>query len=126
LFQRALSAKSVGKQLAASVNGFGQQPLHCEMMPCASFPSEGQEMMKKNTITAAEFDRKADDGEDLSEYLDWSKAYRPNAEPKRVNVDFPQWMVNGLDREATRLGVTRQSLIKMWIAEKLDPRPHST
>jgi CopG antitoxin of type II toxin-antitoxin system len=76
-------------------------------------------MTNSKTITAAEFDRKADDGEDLSEYLDWSKASRPNLEPKRVNVDFPMWVVNGLDREAQRLGVTRQSLIKMWIAEKL-------
>jgi hypothetical protein len=47
--------------------------------------------------------------EDLSEYLDWSKARRPNLEAKRVNVDFPLWVVNGLDREAQRLGVTRQS-----------------
>lgn len=76
-------------------------------------------MTNSKTVTAVEFDRKADDGEDLSEYLDWSKASRPNLEAKRVNVDFPVWMVNGLDREASRLGVTRQSLIKMWIAEKL-------
>lgn len=73
--------------------------------------------MKK--ISAAEFDRKFDDGEDLSEYVDWSKAKRPGLEPKRVNVDFPSWMVAGLDREAKRLGITRQALIKTWIAEKL-------
>jgi hypothetical protein len=66
-----------------------------------------------------ELEKKFDDGEDVSEYFDWSKAQRPNLEPKRVNVDFPKWMVNGLDREAARLGVTRQSLIKMWIAERL-------
>ena len=76
--------------------------------------------MKLNTITAEELDRKFDDGEDISEYLDFSTATRPNQEPKRVNVDFPQWVVNGLDRESARLGVARQSLIKMWIAEKLD------
>lgn len=70
-------------------------------------------------ITAEEFDRMFDDGEDISAYLDWSTARRPGLEPKRVNVDFPTWMVNGLDREARRLGVTRQALIKMWIAEKL-------
>jgi hypothetical protein len=70
-------------------------------------------------ITAEEFDRMFDDGEDISEYVDWSKARRPGLEPKRVNVDFPAWVVNGLDREARRLGVTRQALIKMWIAEKL-------
>jgi hypothetical protein len=70
-------------------------------------------------ITAAELDEKFDNGEDVSEYFDWSKARRPNQEPRRVNVDFPAWMVRGLDKEAGRLGVTRQSLIKMWIAEKL-------
>lgn len=71
------------------------------------------------TITAEEFDQRFDDGEDMSEYIDWSSARRPNLELKRINVDFPAWVVNGLDKEARRLGVTRQSLIKMWIAERL-------
>jgi hypothetical protein len=79
--------------------------------------------MKKSsatkTITTEEFDRRFDDGEDVSEFFDWSKARRPGLELKRVNVDFPTWVVTGLDREAKRLGVTRQSLIKMWIAERL-------
>jgi hypothetical protein len=76
--------------------------------------------MKKNSITAAELEKKFDDGEeDILQYFDLSKATKPNLELKRVNVDFPQWVVNGLDKEAQRLGVTRQSLIKMWIAEKL-------
>ncbi|HZY67670.1 MAG TPA: CopG family antitoxin [Devosia sp.] len=70
-------------------------------------------------MSAAEFDKRFDEGEDVSEYLDMSTARRPNLEPKRVNVDFPAWVVAGLDREARRLGVTRQSLIKMWIAERL-------
>lgn len=71
------------------------------------------------TIPAAELDRMFDDGEDISDYIDWSSARRPGLEPKRVNVDFPTWMVNGLDREARRLGITRQALIKTWIGEKL-------
>ena len=71
------------------------------------------------TITAEEFDKKFDEGEDISEYLDFSKSHKLGEEPKRVNVDFPVWMVSKLDREAKHLGVTRQSLIKMWIAEKL-------
>lgn len=71
------------------------------------------------TISAEEFDRRFDNGEDISDYIDWSTARRPNLEPRRVNVDFPTWMVNGLDREARRLGITRQALIKTWIAEKL-------
>ena len=70
-------------------------------------------------ITAQELDEKFDNGEDISAYVDWSKARRPNLEARRVNVDFPAWVVEGLDREARHLGVTRQSVIKMWIAEKL-------
>lgn len=74
-------------------------------------------------ITAEELDKKFDDGEeDILEYFDLSKARRPGLEPKRVNVDFPTWVVEGLDREAQRLGVTRQALIKLWIAERLPQR----
>jgi hypothetical protein len=76
-------------------------------------------MKARETISAEEFDRKFDAGEDISAYVDWSSAIRPNA-PKRVNVDFPTWMVERLDREAQRLGVTRQALIKLWIAERVD------
>ncbi|MFM2391433.1 MAG: hypothetical protein RLZZ437_2988 [Pseudomonadota bacterium] len=76
-------------------------------------------MTTPKTITAEELDEKFDNGEDISAYVDWSKMCRPSQEPRRVNVDFPAWVVQGLDREAGRLGVTRQSLIKMWIAEKL-------
>lgn len=61
-----------------------------------------------------------DAGEDISNHVDWSKAVRPNLKVHRVNVDFPNWVVGALDREAQRLGVTRQSLIKLWIAERLD------
>lgn len=67
-----------------------------------------------------EFDKKFDDGEDVDESLDFSKATRPGREQKRVNVDFPVWMIQSLDREARRLGVPRQSVIKVWIAERLE------
>lgn len=70
-------------------------------------------------MKASEFDAAFDAGEDITEYLDLSTMCRPNLEARRVNVDFPAWVVDGLDREAARLGVTRQSVIKMWIAEKL-------
>jgi hypothetical protein len=70
-------------------------------------------------MKAEELDEKFDNGEDVSAYFDLTKARRPNLEPRRVNVDFPAWMVERLDREAERLGVTRQSVIKMWIAERL-------
>ncbi len=64
------------------------------------------------------FDDRFDDGDDISEALDLTQARRPGEEIRRVNVDFPAWMVGALDREARRLGVTRQSVIKVWIAEK--------
>ncbi len=70
-------------------------------------------------MKAAEFDTKFDAGEDVSDAVDWSRARRPNSETRRVNVDFPAWVVDGLDKQARHLGVTRQSLIKMWIAERL-------
>ncbi len=71
-------------------------------------------------MKAKDFDRKFEQGEDVTPHLDRSKARRPGLEQKRVNVDFPQWMIESLDREAKRLGVTRQSIIKMWIAERLE------
>ncbi|MGN6582270.1 MAG: type II toxin-antitoxin system BrnA family antitoxin [Rhizobiaceae bacterium] len=70
-------------------------------------------------ISSDEFERKFDEGKDISSYIDWSKARRPGLELKRVNVDFPTWVVDDLDKEAHRLGVTRQALIKLWIAERL-------
>ncbi len=71
-------------------------------------------------MKAKEFDKKFDAGEDITNNLDLSKAKRPGHEQKRVNVDFPVWMIESLDREASRLGVPRQSLIKMLIARHLD------
>jgi len=69
---------------------------------------------------ASKFDREFDEGKDVSRYLDVSKARRPGLEQRRVNVDFPMWMIESLDREAARLGVPRQSLVKVWIAERLE------
>ena len=71
-------------------------------------------------MKAREFDEKFDRGEEVMSELDLSKARRRNQEPRRVNVDFPIWMIESLDREAKRLGVTRQSIIKVWIAEMLE------
>ena len=70
-------------------------------------------------MKASEFDAAFDAGEDVSHLVDWTTVRKLNPGPKHVNVAFPGWMVAGLDREASRLGVTRQSLIKMWIGEKL-------
>ena len=70
-------------------------------------------------MKAKEFDKKFDNGEDISKHLDLNRAKRTNQEAKRVNVDFPSWMIHSLDKEADRLGVTRQSIIKVWISERL-------
>ena len=71
-------------------------------------------------MKASEFDKRFDDGKDISKYLDMSKARRPEQEQKRVNVDFPLWMVHLLDKEAKHLGVSRQSIIKVWVAERIE------
>ena len=77
------------------------------------------------TITAKEFDKKFDNDEDITEYLDFSNAMRLKeikklkTETKKVNVDFPEWIIESLDQEAKKIGVTRQSIIKVWIAERL-------
>jgi hypothetical protein len=74
--------------------------------------------MKK--IKASTLDKKFDEGkEDVLQHFDLNGARKVNSVPKRVNVDFPAWMVRSLDKEAQRLGVTRQSLIKLWLADKL-------
>jgi hypothetical protein len=71
-------------------------------------------------MKAKTFDRKFDDGKGITDALDLTKLRRPLQEQKRVNVDFPTWMVERLDREAKRIGVTRQSIIKVWLAERLE------
>lgn len=67
-----------------------------------------------------EFDKRFDESEDVSSELDLANARRGNERPRRVNVDFPEWMIKALDREARRLGVTRQSIIKIWLSERLE------
>jgi predicted DNA binding CopG/RHH family protein len=66
-------------------------------------------------ISAEEFDRKFDEGEDISRYVDWDAAEHINIKPRVVNVSFPSWMVNALDQEAAVMGITRQSLIKVVV-----------
>ena len=77
-------------------------------------------------MKAEELDRRFDEGEDISKYLDFSGARRPGQEVRRVNVDFPVWMIKSLDKEARRLGVPRQSVIEVWVAERLEDKanPH--
>jgi len=71
-------------------------------------------------VKSEEFDTLFDEGEEVIQALDLSKAKRPMQKTRRVNVDFPEWMVASLDREARRLGVTRQAIIKIWLADRLE------
>lgn len=77
-------------------------------------------MTTSKKIGTEEFDAKFDAGEeDIMEHLDLSQARRPNQDSKRINVDFPSWVVESLDKEAARIGITRQSIIKVWLVERL-------
>ncbi len=67
-----------------------------------------------------EFDEMFDNGEDLTPHLDLQNARRINQKTRRVNIDFPSWVIDGLDKQARRLGITRQALVKVWIAEKIE------
>lgn len=74
-------------------------------------------------MKAEKFDARFDRGEDVTSALDPANVRRPGHEQRRVNVDFPEWMIKSLDREAKRLGVSRQAVIKVWIAERLEHCP---
>lgn len=76
--------------------------------------------MANKAIKAADFDARFEAGEDIEPHLNPGTAHRPGLGKRRVNVDFSDWMVRRLDEEAARRGVTRQSLIKMWVADRLD------
>lgn len=71
-------------------------------------------------MNAEDLDRKFDDGEDVLEYFDLSTLKRPGLEPQSIEISFPQWMVAALDKEAQRLGVQREAIIKLWLSERLD------
>jgi predicted DNA binding CopG/RHH family protein len=94
--------------------------LHTEREALELFLCAGLDKRKWNFMKAKEFDKKFDLGDDISESLDLSKAKRVMQDQKRVNVDFPAWMLESLDKEASRVGVTRQSIIKIWLAERLE------
>src|SRR5688572_11973958 len=109
-----------GWSSAGSRTGFGPQSRRFDKGGFGSFPSAGHVRRRWRSMKAKDFDREFDEGKDVSSHLDLSKARRPGREQQRVNVDFPSWMVEALDREASRLGVTRQSIIKVWIADRLE------
>lgn len=71
-------------------------------------------------MKAKNFEDKFENGDEILKHLDLSKAKRPMQKQKRINVDIPEWMIDSLDREASRVGITRQSIIKVWLAERLE------
>ena len=76
-------------------------------------------MKNPSTITAQEFEQRFDDGEDITPYIDVSSIHRPGLESRRVNVDFPEWIIQKLDLQSKLIGVSRQSLIKLWVSERI-------
>ncbi len=76
-------------------------------------------MKNISTMKASEFDVQFDRGDDISEYIDTSSIKRPGLEARRVNVDFPEWIIRNLDTESRMIGVSRQALIKLWVSERL-------
>jgi hypothetical protein len=82
-------------------------------------------MKKQSTMTAKEFDRRFDEGEDITPYIDKATIRRPGLEARRANVDFPEWVISTLDAQSKRIGVSRQSLIKLWISERIQQEEQS-
>jgi len=76
-------------------------------------------MKKQSTMTAQEFEQQFDEGEDITPFIDMSSIRRPGMEPRRVNVDFPEWMIEKLDWQSRLIGVSRQALVKLWISERI-------
>lgn len=76
-------------------------------------------------MTAKEFDERFDAGEDITPYIDKASVRRPGLEPRRVNVDFPDWIIEKLDFQSRLIGVSRQSLIKLWVSERIQQEQHN-
>jgi hypothetical protein len=76
-------------------------------------------MKKQSTMTAQKFEQRFDEGEDITQFIDMSSIRRPGLEPRRVNVDFPEWMIEKLDWQSRLIGVSRQALVKLWISQRI-------
>jgi len=109
--------------LEASKAATGQQSVRDVTVGYGSSRSGEAGRANAKSMTVAEFDAAFDNGEDVDHLIDWSSAKRINEAAKRVNVDFPLWMVRALDAQAKKRGVTRQALIKMWLADRLEATP---
>ncbi len=119
-FLPELRMRSVLFLQGESLKPAGLLYLPFELIESGSYLCAMHEERRLELMKADEFDKKFDSGKDITEHLDYSKAKRPGKKQKRVNVDFPVWMIQALDQEAERIGVPRQSVIKVWIAERLD------
>lgn len=114
--------------MAESDERHGQLLLRTGMKTSVSSRSAARGRNKKQPIlqtkglSAARLDEMHDAGENLSPYLDFTQARRPGREVQRVNVDFPIDLLHAIDREAKRIGVTRQAFIKLRLADSLPPR----
>jgi hypothetical protein len=105
--------------MGRSRNGIGRVSLPIGVDGFASSLSVDPERKRCNSMRAAELDEKFEAGESIVAELDLDSARRPNLEQRRVNVDFPLWMIEALDRAARKFGISRQSVIKVWLAERL-------
>jgi len=109
------------RKSALNLENIGLQSSLTVMKISALFLFGAPEKPRWNSMKTQEFDKKFDAGqEDIIDDLDLSTLKHPNRDQKRVNVDFPSWVIESLDREAKRIGVTRQSLIKLWLVERLE------
>jgi hypothetical protein len=76
---------------------------------------------RTRSITVEEFDRLFDEASDeIDEFIDWDNARQPGLEIRRINIDLPNWMIDRLDAEARRIGVSRQALIKVWLSDRIE------
>jgi hypothetical protein len=117
----ALSGEKIPNRIRSSISNMDDLFIVNGTKSGKNHRLEEPEPTKGTSMKAKDLDKIFDDGEvNINDYLDLSKAFRPGQEQKRVNVDFPVWMIERLDREAGRLGVPRQSLIKVWIGEHLE------
>lgn len=121
-FRREHTTSRAGSFSDRSKAKSGQPSLHADDESFGSSPYDEHEKQRSPSMKAHELDAAFDDDVDITEHLDVASSRRPRREVQRVNVDFPAWMVSSLDAEASRLGVTRQAVIKTWIAERLDRR----
>ena len=84
-----------------------------------TFLSSDHRLLCLNPCCGFSFEQRFDEGEDITPFIDMSSIRRPGLEPRRVNVDFPEWMIEKLDWQSRLIGVSRQALVKLWVSERI-------